>query len=171
MTDTRFYDAHGPLTLNDIINGLPTPVGGPSLLEGSAGAIEILGAQSLRKAGKNDIAYAESRAAVKMLAEAKAGACFVKAEHADIAKGAGIIPLITPLPRAAFAHSLSRLFTRIAPDFKSSLSTIDETAVLAPNVCVAQNVSIGKNVTIGPGVIIGLASLSAMTARLVPIRF
>lgn len=156
MTDMRFYTAHGPLTLGALIQGLPTNVEGPLLLAGkSADNVAISGAQSLLKAGRGDVSYAESRAAVKTIPKAKAGACFVKSESAAAAAAAGMVPLITPKPRAAFAHTLSRLFTRITPDYNSDTASIHESANLAPNVLVAQNVIIGKNVTIGPGTVIG----------------
>lgn len=157
MTDTRFYAAHGPFTLDALIKGLPTSVESPLLFDGIANSgLEISGAQSLLKASRTDIAYAESKASIKMLPEAKAGACFVRAEQADAAAAAGMVPLVTSKPRAAFAHALSRLFTPIVPEFDgNNLSTLHVSANIAPNVLIAQNVVIGKNVKIGAGSVIG----------------
>lgn len=154
MIDPRFYTAHGPLSIDALIKGLPITVGGSF----DSGAL-ISNAAAFSNSVSGDITYVSGRSALKSLSEAGASACLTSPEFETAISDAGMTPLITPNPRAQFAKLLPRLYSVIEPHKGSGLidegSDISDCAHIMPGAVIAQNVKIGKRVKIGVGTYIG----------------
>lgn len=152
---SEFITAHGPLTLQDLIDGVGVKASSPSSFEN----VHIHQAQSLSNCGVDDITYLENRAYLKTLSSVKAKACLVKAAYAKQVEDAGIIAIVVDHPRAAFAKILTKLYSNIEADYGptgiSSSANIDASAHVQPGARIAQNVTIGKQSRIGVGVVIG----------------
>lgn len=161
MPDPRFYEQLGPVTLADLVERA-----GASLFEADVGlgARSIVEVAPLARAGESSVSFFADRRYRSALRETGAGACFMPAEHADLAPE-GCARLITREPHAAFARaarSLHRARRHLAegrPVHEDA--QIDEGVTLSPGVVVGPGARIGAgtvlggNAVIGPGVEIG----------------
>ncbi len=122
-----------------------------SIIEQGDADLEITGAAGLDIAGLGEITFLANPKYTPQVAETNASAIFLneieRIERADIAV------LRTKDPYLAYTRAL-RLFNP-APEFSSfihPLSSIDESATVAPDVSIDAFVSIGKNCVVESGV-------------------
>ncbi len=158
MPDSRFFEALGPADLTELaaIAGAEAP--------GGAAGRRIATVAPLDRAGPDAVSFFNDRRYADALRGTRAGACFVRPEHAAFAPP-GCVALITGEPQAAFARAANHLFReRRHPADAPALhpeAELEPGVVLAPGVFVGPGAKIGRgtriesNVVIGPGVAIG----------------
>ncbi|OFV96504.1 MAG: UDP-3-O-(3-hydroxymyristoyl)glucosamine N-acyltransferase [Acidobacteria bacterium RIFCSPLOWO2_02_FULL_61_28] len=120
-------------------------------LEGN-GEVEITGANSLERAGPNELTFLANRRYTPLLKSTRAGAVLLAQDF--VAKDFG--PMSLPAlrcadPYLAFAHALEFFYRPPRP----SVGT-HPTAVIAPTACIGPNASIGPFVVIEDDVQIGV---------------
>jgi len=133
----------------------------------------ITGANSLEKAGENDLAFAANRKALEAAGLSRAGCLLAPlsfGEHPTVAV------ILVADPRAAFAKALEIIYPskRLPPGIHQS-AVIAPSARLGANCHIAAHVSVGENTSIGgdcqigPGCVIGdhveIGSGSTLHAR------
>ena len=160
MIDERFFRSNGPLSISDLIKGLPVKTG--SSFDLSA---PVSSAAALTQSRPGDVTYLAGRRYVKTLEQGSATACFTAPPFEDDVRAAGMIPLVTDNPRTQFAYVLDRLFTVIEAGVMTTSvhpsANVPPCVTLMPGAVIAQNAQIGKRTRlgvgayIGPGVIIG----------------
>ena len=159
MIDPRFYAVPQPLSASDIANllGVAITRGDPSRLAASVAAAG--------NAGKHDLVFAESEAAVAGLRSARV--CLVTPEiAASVPDGPAVIAATHP--RAAFAKVAERLVhvraldpeqPRIHPTARvSSKAVLEPGVIVGAGAALGPGVHVGANAVIGPGVQIGANS-------------
>ena len=153
MPDPRFFEALGPVALQDLAD-----LTGAALANPSVGAVEIGAAAPLGRAGEGAVAFLSDRRYADELATTKASACFLRADQADLAP-AGCAALVTAEPQVAWARAAGRLhrpWRSFAgePTIHPS-AVLEDGVVLSPGVVIGKNVRIGSNTGIGPNTVIG----------------
>lgn len=156
MLDDRFYVAHGPLTIADIIEGLDVSRLDPPFLDA-----EITHPSSLEGATLGALSFIQTKKALAGLETCRATACFVSEELAEHVGTKHIIPIISATPRAHFARASARLATLkrwhdagANPKIASS-AKIHSTATICAGAVIGARAVVGPNSVVGPGCIIG----------------
>jgi len=153
MPDPCFFEDLGPIALKDLVE-----LTGADLADPSAGALAIHTAAPLGRATGGCIAFLSDRRYLSELADAKASACFLRAEQAALAP-AGCAALVTPEPQAAWARAAGRLhrpwrFAANEPAVHPT-ATLEDGVILSAGVVVGRNARIGRDTEIGPNTVIG----------------
>jgi len=114
---------------------------------------EILGAESLERAGPGQISFLEpGHAPAATLQTTAAAAVLLYPDPAlqDLASGRGLAWIAVPQPRLAFAEALDALYPRTLPP-----AGIHATAVVSAEAFVAPDAHVGPHAVIGPGCEVG----------------
>lgn len=119
-------------------------------LEFSGVDADIKALNSLKNASSDEMSYCDGEANAAKIADCKAGAILVKAEHANLVQSHAII---SKNPHLDFAI-LSKFFAK-ALIRKSGENQIDKSVIIMPNVYIGSGVKIGANTTIMAGAYIG----------------
>jgi UDP-3-O-[3-hydroxymyristoyl] glucosamine N-acyltransferase len=157
MPDPRFFEALGPVTLEEL-----AALTGAALYDPQAGGRPIRAVAILSQAGADDVAFLADKRHAPALAQSRAGACFVTAESAS-ALPAGCVGLVTRAPQAAYAMAAQRLHRprgagdqAIAPDARLEPGVrLAPGVVIGPGAEIGAGTEIGANTVIGPGVAVG----------------
>ena len=156
MLDDRFYVQRGPLTIEDIIEGLEVSLPDPKFLDETITYVE-----SLADAKAGSLVYLGSKKSLKKLEGCKATACFVSEELSHHVGEQHIVPLITKYPRAHFARAMKKFAQEKTLQNAEGDAQISQTAavhisaVIGAGAIIGENAVIGPNTVIGPGVSIG----------------
>ena len=153
MPDPRFFEDLGPVALQDLAE-----LTGATLADPSTGGLAIHMAAPLGRATEGAVAFLSDRRYLDELAGAKASACFLSAEQADLAPS-GCAALVTPEPQAAWARAAGRLhrpwrFLANEPAIHPT-AILEEGVILSVGVVIGRNVQIGRDTQIGPNTVIG----------------
>ncbi len=156
MLDTRFYKANGPFSLSDLIDGLDVE------LPHEKFADELIHSGSMLSVSvPGQISFLGSKRHKSQVDTARATACFVQKNNAEIVGNKHIIPLISKTPKAHFGRVMKKLVSPLYLHSTKGASTIAQsasvhaTAVLGAGVIIEENVVISPYAVIGPGVQIG----------------
>lgn len=148
MTDTRFYQALGPITVRALAPS--TDIGGdPERL--------LTDVAPSDRAGPSDLCYYESKGKGSPL-ETSPGACVISAAQAHLAPNAGAL-ILSDRPRYAFAKLATSLlkprsFVSGGPNIAVS-AKLEEGVLVGPGVVIAADAQIGAGTTLGPNAVIG----------------
>lgn len=115
----------------------------------------FLGVGSLHNANNHDITFFNNKAYKDLIANTKAGACFITEKYATSVPQ-GTLALIVDDPYIAFALVSQHLYPM--PAFSSNIAknaVVANSAKLGKNVAIGNFSTIGENVTIGDNVFIG----------------
>ena len=159
MPDPRFYDACGPISLDE----LATLTG--SMRAGNVGTVQpIEGVAPLGRGGPTDVSFLIDKKFLKDLASTKAGGCFISENHAASAPVECAL-LVTSQPQAAYGLAAAHLHPiRIHPPNEPALhpdAQVEEGVLIGPGVVLGPGARVGRgtriaaNAVIGPGVAIG----------------
>ena len=164
MLDDRFYTSKGPLTLQDIIEGLEVTLPDPKFLDET-----ITHPARLGGAAPGSLVFLENKKHLAELDTCKATACFVNEALSSHVGARHVIPIISKTPRAHFARAMMRLaeFRPLSSAGTSEISAsaqVHQSAVLGSNVVIGSHVLISPNVVIGNGVTIGAGSVIGANA-------
>jgi UDP-3-O-[3-hydroxymyristoyl] glucosamine N-acyltransferase len=161
VPDPRFYEALGPVTLAELAAAC-----GAELADADEAVRQrsIMEVAPLAHAEGGSVSFFADRRYREALSATGAGACFMPAEHVDLAPP-GCARLITREPHAAFARAARHLHRAIRHLAESAAvhetAVVDPGATLAPGVVVGPGARVGAdtvikaNAVIGPGVQIG----------------
>lgn len=158
MPDPRFFEDLGPVTLADL-----AALTGAELHEASAGARRVRAVSIMAGAEPDTVTFVSDRKFLPQLAETRAGACFVTADHVA-ALPAGCAALVIASPQLGYALAAARLHRpRLALGEKGvhPAAQIEPEVALGPGVVIGAGAHIGRgtrigaNSVIGPGVAIG----------------
>lgn len=157
--NTKYFDHHGPHSLNEVAEYV-----GASVPAGFDEDLSIKTLAPLATAGDGAISFFADKRYRKQFETTAATACLVTEKLAGSLPDT-VVPLLTNYPHAAFAKAASLFFTERR--FAGNKTAIDETAdihasavispgcAIGPDVSVGENSYIGANVVLGPGVTIG----------------
>ena len=153
MVDSRFFEALGPLALEDLAR-----LSGAELADGASAALAVVGVAPLDRAGKGEVSFLADRRYVSALGATRASAVFVTLAHADAAPS-GVARLITPEPQAAYARAALHLHSlRGHPAGAPAVhpaSRLEAGVSLGPGVVIGPGASIGAGTRIGAYAVIG----------------
>ena len=110
---------------------------------------EILGAESLERAGPGQLSFLEpghAPAASLQTTAAAALLLYPDPELQSLATGRGLAWIAVPQPRLAFAEALDALFPRTLPP-----PGVHPTAVVSVEASVAPDAHVGPHAVVGPG--------------------
>lgn len=157
MIDTRFYISRGPLSLVDIIAGLAAEL--PDAKFGE----EIISSGAILSASQpGQICFLDNKRHKDQALTARATACFVTEQLAELVGKQHIIPIVTKTPRAYFARAMERLATRKTLASSEGSAKIAKTAqvhssaIIGAGAVIEDGVEIAPYAVIGPGVHIGV---------------
>ncbi|MBT5519069.1 MAG: UDP-3-O-(3-hydroxymyristoyl)glucosamine N-acyltransferase [Rhodobiaceae bacterium] len=144
MADPRFFRREGPFTLSRLAE-----LAG---LDGVAGELELATLASLETAGRDALGFFSDVKRADELANTKAGAVLIKAEHADLCPEQ-TLAVICPDPYRAMAQ-VTQIFY---PDAAQSrpMGGVSAAHLVHPDAKIGKNVEIAPNVSIGAGAEIG----------------
>jgi UDP-3-O-[3-hydroxymyristoyl] glucosamine N-acyltransferase len=161
VPDPRFYEPLGPVTLGELALAAGAELAGADQSRSDLPMSEVA---PLARAGGESVSFFADRRYRAALRETAAGACFMPAEHLELAPD-GCARLVTREPHAAFARAAGRLHRarRHLAEGRPihAEAEIDEGVTLSPGVVVGPGARIGAgtvvggNAVIGPGVVIG----------------
>ena len=156
MLDDRFYIAHGPVSLQDLIMGLEAELLDPKFQDEM-----IYRACPVAGAAVGSIVYLSDKKSLNDLKSCKATACFVSEDLSASVGAQHIIPIISKTPRAHFARALALLATRRTLSSETGTAqiaksaSVHSSAVIGAGAIVGNDTTVAPNVVIGPGVKIG----------------
>jgi UDP-3-O-[3-hydroxymyristoyl] glucosamine N-acyltransferase len=150
MADTRFFQRSEPITLAKIAE-----ISGAQLHDATQAERVITDVAPLDRAGASDIGFLDNTKYIQSFAECSAGACFIRAKHADVAPKATAL-LLSEDPYRAYALT-AQYFYPFVPQASSvsPLATIDDSAQIGANCVIAAGAFIGRGVSVGDDCIIG----------------
>ncbi|HEX4180793.1 MAG TPA: UDP-3-O-(3-hydroxymyristoyl)glucosamine N-acyltransferase [Caulobacteraceae bacterium] len=153
MPDPRFFEDLGPVSLSELAD-----LTGAALADPSLGPTLIRLAAPLDRADEGAIGFFSDRRHQDALIATKASACFLRAEHVDLAP-AGCAALVTSTPQATWARAAGRLHRpwQASPDepMIHPSASLEEDVILSPGVVVGAHARIGRETRIGPNSVIG----------------
>lgn len=150
MADLRFFNRNKPLTIAEIASLSGAVLHNPSM----AGQM-IEDVAPLDRAGSSEISFLDNSKYIQGFTESRAGACFIREKHIEVAP-AGMALLITEDPYRAHAMTAQYFYPFVPPvSDVSPHAVIDATAKIGANCIVGPNAFIGRGVEIGEGCIIG----------------
>lgn len=153
MPDSRFFEELGPVSLVEL-----AAITGAALVKADDGQRRVSRVAPLVRGDAASIGFFADRRYTLDLKATQSGACFLPAEHAQLAP-AGCALLITPEPQGAYAKAADRLHrarrltvqdTAIHPT-----AELEEDVVLAPGVLVGAGAKIGRGSSIGAYTVVG----------------
>ncbi|MEB3300610.1 MAG: UDP-3-O-(3-hydroxymyristoyl)glucosamine N-acyltransferase [Cyanobacteriota bacterium] len=128
------------------------PAVGEATLRHLAEDPEILGAESLDRAGSGQLSFLEPGHAPATILEATAAAAvvlFPDPSLQELASSRGLAWVAVPQPRLAFAEALEALYPRRMPP-----PGVHATAALSADAVVAPGAHVGAHAVIGPGCVV-----------------
>ncbi|MGR4864115.1 UDP-3-O-(3-hydroxymyristoyl)glucosamine N-acyltransferase [Caulobacter sp. LARHSG274] len=152
MPDPRFFEDLGPATLAELAR-----LSGARLADPALGDRKVSHVAPLEGADAAAVTFLSDPKRVADLATLRAGACFLKPEHAALAP-ADCAVLVTAHPQAAWAAAARRLHAPRRHDGAQHIhpdSVLEDGVVLAPGVVIGQGARIGRGTQLGPGAVIG----------------
>ncbi|HEY5409948.1 MAG TPA: UDP-3-O-(3-hydroxymyristoyl)glucosamine N-acyltransferase [Caulobacteraceae bacterium] len=159
MPDPRFYEDLGPVAAGEL-----AVIAGARLGDGGRPDKPIALVAPLGRADPRAASFFADRRYLADLAQTRAGACFIRADHASGLPD-GCLALIADRPQAAYARASARLHRarrldagapRIHPAAMIEADVVlHHGAVVGPGVQIGRGSEIGANAVIGPGVAIG----------------
>jgi UDP-3-O-[3-hydroxymyristoyl] glucosamine N-acyltransferase len=153
MPDPRFFEDLGPISLDQLAE-----LTGAALADAAAGRTLIHMAAPLDRAIEGSIGFLSDRRHLTALADTKASACFLLAEHAGLSP-AGCVALVTSEPQAAWARAAGRLHRPWpASDGQPMVhpsASFEEDVILGPGAVIGPHARIGRETQIGPNTVIG----------------
>jgi len=153
MPDPRFYETQSPITLGDLADLTGAAPGEPAHAHRL-----ITGVGSLGGAGVGDVTFCADRTHVGALAATTAGACFLPPALAGAAPDR-CATLVTPLPRAAYAIAVERLYRprtpRSEPPWVDPSADLEADVLVGPGVVIGPGAAIGQGTVLGPGAYVG----------------
>lgn len=144
MVDSRFFANHGPLLLSQLAE-----ITGATLADPAHAVRSIVDVAPLDRATQDDISFFDNAKYVEQFVVSTAGACFIRAKHAERAPK-GMALLISEDPYRSYALAAQRFYP--LPDVKAGISDkahIDSSARIGKHSSVAAGAYIGANVEIG----------------------
>lgn len=144
MADPRFFTRAGPFTVAEI-----AARAGAELPPGADPELVLVDVAPLETAGPGDLSFLDNRKYVGAFAASRAGAAFVRPEHAGRAPST-LVPLLAKDPYKAYALAARAFYPEPAPP-----ATISPTAVIDPTARLGTDVSVGPYAVIGARVEIG----------------
>ncbi len=153
MPDSRFFEELGPVSLGEL-----AAMTGASLAKASDGEGRVTQVAPLVRGDGASVGFFADRRYADDLKSTKSGACFLAADHADMAP-AGCALMITPEPQGAYAKAADRLHrprSLAAQDVAvHPTAELEEGVLLAPGVLVGAGARIGRGTSIGAYTVIG----------------
>lgn len=153
MPDPRFFDSLGPASLSELARA-----GAAELADAGLGHRTIATAAPLDTADADAITFFSDAKRKDAAGATRAGACFVRPEHAD-ALPAGCAALLTRHPQAAWAAAVGLLLAPRRHDPSAPAihpeAVLEDGVALSPNVTIGQGARIGRGTRIAPGAVIG----------------
>ena len=148
MTDTRFYQALGPISVRALA---------PSAEIGGDPERQLSGVAPSDRAGPADLCYYESKGKGTPL-ESAPGACVISSAQAHLAPNAGAL-ILSDRPRYAFAKLATlllrpRSYVTGGPSIAVS-AKLEEGARVGPGVVIGAGAQIGAGTELGPNAVIG----------------
>ena len=144
MNEPLFFAPTGAVSLAEVLAltaATPVSLSDPTRLFQSVAALD--------QAGPRAIAAADDDASNEMLAQTRAGACFVTPRQAPLL-AAGTIALVTQTPRRALAAILGMFHPNAGPP-----TSMFATRGISPAAFVHSEARLEADVTLDPGVVIG----------------
>jgi UDP-3-O-[3-hydroxymyristoyl] glucosamine N-acyltransferase len=167
MSEPIFIRARGPMTLAEI-----AALTGAELASDADPLRSFDGAKPLDVAGPSDLSFFENSRFLNAFRSTGAGACFVRAEHADDAPG-GVGLLITQEPYRAYVTVARRLYEReLKPGSVFAVRGVDPgasvhaDAELEDGVMVDPGAVVGAGAEIGTGTVIGANAVIGAGVRI-----
>jgi UDP-3-O-[3-hydroxymyristoyl] glucosamine N-acyltransferase len=131
---------------------------GASLAKAEHGERRVTQVAPLGRGGQDSISFFSDRRYADDLKGTASGACFLSADHAEMAP-AGCALLITPQPQGAYAKAADRLHRawRLSGQDPAVHPTaeLEDDVALAPGVLIGAGAKIGRGTSIGPYTVIG----------------
>ena len=156
MLDSRFYKAHGPISLAELITELNV-----DLPDARFGDEQITCGATLSLSKPGQVCYLDNKRHSDQVNSAKATACFVPEKLAGLIGTKHIIPLISNTPRAHFGRVLGKLVSKLHFDEGvgnvaiAKSAKVHPSAIIGDGAIINDEVVIGAYAIIGPGVKIG----------------
>ncbi len=158
MPDSRFFDSHGPIDLDD----LAALTGARIVGEGARRPVRSVA--PLARAQRDSVSYISDRKFMDAFMNSAAGACFAPEALAESAPE-GCVLLVTPQPQAAYAQAAAFLHhPKLHPPQAPAIHPLAELedgvslshgVVIGPGAKIGRGTEISANAVIGPGVCIG----------------
>ncbi len=150
MADQRFFERHGPFTLQELAE-----CSGAELPEGYDAETTYDDVAAIDIANATQVSFLDNKKYVEAFKKTSAGACFV---HPDMAQFApeGTVCLTARNPYKAYALAAQKFYPDKIPAQSEHAPTavIHETAEIGDNCLIEANAVIGANVKIGAHCII-----------------
>lgn len=154
MEHSGFFHRSGPFSIAQIAEHT-----GTRPAEGAEPAKLLIDIRTLGDAGGNDLTFLDNRKYLKVLAETRAGACFLSPRFEDKLPS-GTIGLFTDEPYQAFARALALFY----PEAGRSVIAAGSTTPVHPDAVIEQGVVIEPGAVVGPHAQIGARTLIAAGA-------
>lgn len=150
MADPRFFEVHGPFSLDQIAHQA-----GARLGDGVDGATLVAEVAALGEAAPGALSFYQSHKYADALAATKAGAVIMR--EGDAAKApANVAVLVSDNPHKSYALAVQLFYpTRLVAPGVSPAAHIDPTATLEDGVAIGPGVVISAGVSVGAGTEIG----------------
>lgn len=150
MADQRFFERHGPFTLQEL-----AACSGAELPEGYNADTTYDDVAAIDKAEAGQVSFLDNKKYLEAFKTTSAGACFVHPDMAELAPE-GTICLTARNPYKAYALAAQKFYPEKVPSQNDHAPTavIHETAEIGDNCLIEANVVIGANVKIGQSCII-----------------
>lgn len=150
MADQRFFENTGPFTLGQLAE-----LTGAVLSDPAAAGKSVVDLAPLQEAGADHVSFLDNKKYLDVFKNAKAGACFARADHAVVAP-AGMVCLVSANPYKSYALAAQAFYPQApATAFRAPSAVVDPTAVVGDHSYLDHGVVIGKNVKIGNNCMIG----------------
>lgn len=149
MADSRFYENHGPFTLEQICE-----ICDAFLEDSGKKDLQITDMATMGTAGEGQICFFYDKKKKDAAASIKATACVTTPEFKDIIPD-GVAVLVTANPKLAFVKLNEAFYSEPKPEPEIRPSAvISKTALIGENCYIGDNVVLEDNVKIGDNVIL-----------------
>lgn len=147
MTDSRFFDRHGPFTISSLCSTIDARIiGDPDR--------EIVDVAPLDRARAGELTFLGDPRFLDAFGRCRASACIVRRDAVDAAPD-GMALIVVADPYAAYARVAAHFY----PDEDGSLEAgISPAAHVDPSAVIGEGASIGAGAVIGAGADIGARS-------------
>ena len=151
MVDSRFFINHGPFLLSHLAE-----IAGANLADPAHGSRSINDVAALDRAEAADVSFFDNVKYIEQFTASHAGACFIRAKHADKAPSSMAL-LISDDPYRSYALVAQRFYPNLTNSSGiSDKAVIDDSAKIGKNTTIFPGAVIGKNVEIGDNCSIGI---------------
>jgi UDP-3-O-[3-hydroxymyristoyl] glucosamine N-acyltransferase len=153
MPDSRFFEELGPVSLAEL-----AAITGAGLARPDDADRRVSRVAPLIRGDGASIGYFSDRRYAEDLKTTPSGACFLAAEHVEMAPS-GCALLVTSEPQGAYAKAADRLHrARRLSGHDGAVhpsAELEEDVVLAPGVLIGAGAKVGRGTSIGPHSVIG----------------